>query len=72
MRIYKQGQATRKRILEYIRQYWLTHGYAPAVRDIANHIGTTASNIHAHLGTLAREGEILQDEKTARSIRIKR
>lgn len=58
-------------ILDFIKQEILNRGFPPSVRDIceAVHLKSTSS-VHAHLGTLERNGYIHRDPTKPRAIEI--
>jgi repressor LexA len=42
--------------------YFLSHGYSPSVREIAEFLGLhSSSTVHRHLATLEREKKIVRD-----------
>ena len=67
------GKISKKQseILEYIKEQILEKGYPPAVREIceAVHLKSTSS-VHAHLGTLEKNGYIRRDPTKPRAIEI--
>ena len=58
-------------ILDFIKQEILNRGFPPSVRDIceAVHLKSTSS-VHAHLGTLEKNGYIHRDPTKPRAIEI--
>jgi repressor LexA len=58
-------------ILDFIKQEILNRGFPPSVRDIceAVHLKSTSS-VHAHLGTLEKNGFIHRDPTKPRAIEI--
>ncbi len=62
---------TRRRILQFIRDFAQERGYAPTIRDILRgcNISSTAVVQH-HLNILDREGYIDRDPKVFRSIQL--
>lgn len=58
-------------ILDFIKQEILNRGFPPSVRDIceAVHLKSTSS-VHAHLGTLEKNGYIRRDPTKPRAIEI--
>lgn len=58
-------------ILDVIREYTATYGFAPSVRDIAVRVDlASTSAVHHHLRALAKAGRITYSATTARSVRI--
>ena len=58
-------------ILEYIKNYILSHGYPPSVRDICDGVNLKSpSSVHHHLSVLEEKGFINKSETSARSIEI--
>ena len=68
-----RGRITEKQqeILDFIKTTILKKGYPPAVREIceAVHLRSTSS-VHAHLGTLEKNGYIRRDPAKPRTIEI--
>lgn len=61
-----------KEILEYLAQYIGNNGYAPSVREIANHFGFgSPSAAKKHLDTLARKGYLNASNNISRGISLK-
>jgi len=57
---------TQQRILDYIREYIVEHGYPPAIRDIGKAFGISSPNgVMGHLRALQKKGYIHRDEKNA-------
>ena len=63
--------STRSRILNFIRGFLETRGYAPTVRDIAKGCAiSTPSVVQHHLNILERQGYIRRDPEVFRSIQL--
>lgn len=58
-------------ILNYIKEYIVTHGYPPTVREIGADLGVSSpATIHAHLKNLEEKGFILKKETKNRAIEL--
>jgi SOS-response transcriptional repressor LexA len=57
------------RVVETIRNYTDTHGYGPAVRDLADELGISSAGAQRHLDALRRKGAITRTPGVARSLR---
>lgn len=67
------GKITPKQqeILDYIKQCILKKGYPPAVREICEAVSLkSTSSVHAHLGSLEKNGYIRRDPTKPRCIEI--
>ena len=61
-----------KEILEYLTQYIGNNGYAPSVREIANHFGFgSPSAAKKHLDSLTKKGYLNASSNISRGISIK-
>lgn len=59
------------RLLSYIKNYTSHHGYAPSLREMADHMGLGAvSTVHQHLAALRRKGLVDSVSKKDRNIRV--
>lgn len=54
-----QGRRQRQAIMDFLRAYMAEHGWAPSMREIADHIGTYPPNVMQHLRKLQAEGKIV-------------
>jgi repressor LexA len=63
--------STRQRVMDYIREFYDEHGYAPTVRDIMRgcELSSTAVVQH-HLKVLENDHQIERDSKVFRSIQL--
>jgi repressor LexA len=65
----------RKIVFEYIKQYFIEHGYAPSVREIGEGVGLdSSSTVHQHLNSLMKDGYLETDRKfsgAARAYRVR-
>lgn len=62
---------TQRKILEYIKDEILAHGYPPTVREICEAVNLkSTSSVHAHLETLELKGYIRRDPTKPRAIEI--
>ncbi len=58
-------------ILEYIKQYIVSSGYPPTVREIAKAMGVSSpATIHAHLENLEKKGVIKKENTKNRAIEL--
>ena len=58
-----------QRILEYIKEYSLEHGYPPSVREIGAEMGLRSpSTVHAHLKKLQEAGWLEPSEHKSRAL----
>lgn len=58
-------------ILDYIKEYIVSHGYPPTVREIGADLGVSSpATIHAHLKNLEEKGFILKKETKNRAIEL--
>ena len=67
------GKITKKQaeILNYLKSEIINKGYPPSVREICNAVGLrSTSSVHAHLGTLEKNGYIRRDPTKPRAIEI--
>lgn len=65
-----QGIVTRKKILEFLKNYIDENGYSPSYGDIRNAIGVKSlSTVQHHIEILEKEGMLKKHDK-ARSIVI--
>lgn len=56
-------------ILEFIRKYYMEHGYGPSVREIcASTDLTSTSTVHGHITRLTKYGLITHDPRIPHSI----
>ena len=68
------GELTGKRreILDFIAAQQRQRGYPPSVREIGEAVGlTSSSTVHAHLGTLQRQGYLRRDPTKPRAIEVR-
>ena len=68
------GELTGKRreILDFIAAQQRQRGYPPSVREIGQAVGlTSSSTVHAHLGTLQRQGYLRRDPTKPRAIEVR-
>jgi repressor LexA len=62
----------RREILDFIALQLRERGYPPSVREIGEAVGlTSSSTVHAHLGTLQRQGYLLRDPTKPRAIEVR-
>jgi repressor LexA len=60
-----------RQVLEFLRAYVERHGYAPKLREIAEHLGISSHGVvHRYLRALERQGSIAIEPDRARGIRL--
>ena len=59
-----------RRVLEYIRKYDGTHGYAPTLGEIATHMGILISTTQQYIAALEQKGVISRTRYQHRSIQV--
>ena len=58
-------------ILNYLKEFMVSHGYPPTVREIGKDLGLSSpATIHTHLNNLAKKGFIRKDESKNRAIEL--
>ncbi len=58
-------------ILNYMKEYIVSHGFPPTVREIGKALGVSSpATIHAHLANLERKGIIKKDGSKNRAIEL--
>lgn len=58
-------------ILNYIKEYIVSHGYPPTVREIGASLGVSSpATIHAHLNNLEKKGFIKKQDSKNRAIEL--
>lgn len=58
-----------KEILDFVRNYIRTQGYAPTLREIGNHFGlSSVATVHKHLAALEEKGMLTREEGRSRSL----
>jgi len=62
----------RLEILDFIDRTQRERGYPPSVREICDAVGlTSTSTVHAHLGTLQKQGFLMRDPTKPRAIEVR-
>jgi len=62
-----------RQVYDFVHAYTARHGYAPKLREIADHLGIASRGVvHRHLRTLEREGLIRIEPDRARGVRLSR
>ena len=62
-----------RQVYDFVRAYTARHGYAPKLREIADHLGIASRGVvHRHLRALEDEGFIRIEPDRARGIRLSR
>lgn len=65
----KKISAKQQRILDYISEFSLAHGYPPSVREICAEMGLhSPSTVHAHLKKLQEAGYLEPSEHKSRAL----
>jgi len=59
-----------RRLLAFVAEHTNEHGYAPTLAEIAEALGCAVPNAQYHINFLARQGFIVVQPNTARSIRL--
>lgn len=60
-----------RQVLEFLRAYTRQHGYAPKLREIAEHLNISSRGVvHRYLKALEREGSIAIESDRSRGIRL--
>jgi len=60
----------RKKLLDFIRDFINTHGYAPTLDEMAEEFGVSRITIHEHVCALARTGYLRRTKYRARAIEL--
>ena len=62
---------TRDKIVKFLKEFAEEKGFAPSVREIANHLGFKSTKaVKVHLDELARKGTIKKEKGVARGISL--
>lgn len=65
--VYKR----QSQILDFIKQYIQSHGYAPTLRDIANALGLSSlATVHEHLAALENKGFLIRKAGKSRAMEL--
>lgn len=68
-----QLTARNVQVLDFIKEYIGTRGFAPSIREISEHLGVSGTHgVVKHLETLEREGCIRRMRKSSRGISLTR
>lgn len=66
-----KGELKRKQIMDYLKEFYSTHGYPPTVREIAEAVSLkSTASVHTHLSMLEEQGLIKRDAFNSRAIEI--
>ena len=58
-------------VLKYIKEYIVSHGYPPTVREIGKDLGVSSpATIHTHLNNLEKKGFIKKDGSKNRALEL--
>jgi len=61
----------KRQVLDFIKEYIGTHGFAPSIREISVHLGVSGTfGVVKHLDTLEREGYIRRMRGSSRGISL--
>ena len=69
----KEVKLTKKQelVLNYIKEYTASHGFPPAVREIAKGVGLNSpSSVHSHIKRLERDGFIKKTNSKFRTLEV--
>ena len=67
----KELTKRQKDILDYIKNYMISHGYPPTIREIGSDLGVSSpATIHAHLSNLEEKGYIRKQDSKNRAIEL--
>lgn len=70
-RLTEQGNEVRKRIYDFIVEYFKEYGYSPSVREIGEAVNLkSTSSVYSHLNTMVREGKIKMRGNSPRTIHV--
>lgn len=70
-KLQEQGNATRKRIYDFLVEFITMNGYSPTIREICSGIGlNSTATVHNHLLILERLGMIHMKENAPRTISL--
>ena len=59
------------KILSFLSEYQVKHGYSPSIREIGKHIGVDSTSlVDYYLDQLSEKGFIERDNRVSRSIRV--
>jgi transposase-like protein len=58
------------RIRTFVRDYWISNGYSPAVDEIARECGYHRASVYYWVHRMREKGDLLFDDKVARSFRL--
>ena len=59
------------KVIKFIEQFLIDHGFPPSVREIANHFGLkSASGVHKHIKALVKKGYLSKGEYLSRSLKV--
>jgi len=58
------------RIVQFIRDWRLAHGYSPTMQEIANELGVSKVTVFEHVEALIRKGALRRDPHKARSLSV--
>lgn len=65
----ENGIVRRTNMLEFIKKFYLEHGYGPSYRELCKETGLkTTSAVTYHLVIMQENGDITYDYRTPRSI----
>lgn len=67
----KQGIESRRKIYDFLIEFFTENGYAPSVREICKAVGlTSTSTVYYHLLTLENMGKIKMKRNQTRAIKV--
>jgi repressor LexA len=66
----KELTARQKEILAFIDTFKWEHGYAPTIREIADHFEISVKGAHDHVIALRKKGILRQENKRSRTMEV--
>lgn len=69
--LISQGENRRAAILEFVRSYVASNGWAPTIQEVADAVGLVSPNsTRGHLHKLAEQGYLNMNPRQARAIAL--
>ena len=59
-----------EKYIEFIRIYWETNGYAPAIREIAANFAVSEVNAKNRVLNIVRKGKLKMEPNKSRTVRL--
>ncbi len=57
--VRQDGERTRVRIMEFVRNYWFENCLPPRIKDVSDSLGMSTSHVSHHFKVLERQGLII-------------